>query len=365
MNNISVQEWNEKQFENCKHEWNTLLKRSSSDPLFLSWEWMHTWWNAFADPDMQLYLLTATNQEGDLIGIAPLYSTKAKTKKFIVTRRLEFIGNRWRGQATMRTELLEFIAEKPKSKEITKAFFNYLSNDSHWDELILSDLRKDSDTYRYLNQYQLLPRCYHRNAEEYDSFYIETSSDFNDYIHQLGKNTRLRLFNRRKLLIQLGNTQFITPNKDDIENLFQLLNNLHAKRWGSPVFQDKRLEFNVALAKLMDQRDALHFSTVTIDNEPVSIQYNYVVNNHKYNIQAGFEEGFHKKIALGYLHFGYEIENACNSDITTYDLLAGEGKNTSYKKHLTKSSVRIINLQIIRNPIVKFIYRLYDYYSRL
>ncbi len=360
MTDIIIHEWNKDKFSNSQQEWNKLLHHSTSDPLFMSWEWQHTWWQTFSEPNMQLTLLAATNGTGELVGLAPLYLSKARSKKIIITRRLQFIGNCWRGKATMRTELLNFMSDTSCSKDVVNAFFQYINQLRNWDELILADLKKNSDTYKLLTNAPLLPKCHFRTTEEYDSFYIDTTGNFQDYIQQLGKNTRLRLFNRRKNLQKLGNIVFKPDQQDDTKRQFKLLNGLHSKRWGKPVFTGARLQFNQILANLMAHRDALSFSTITFDGKPVSIQYNYIINNHKYNIQAGFDEDFHKKIALGYLHFGYEVEHACNNQTTGYDLLAGEGKNTSYKGHLTKRSVRIINLQIIRNPVVKMLYKLYD-----
>ncbi|MCF6235880.1 MAG: GNAT family N-acetyltransferase [Gammaproteobacteria bacterium] len=365
MKQINIQTWNEKQFRDSRHAWNLLLEKSNSDPLFMSWEWQHTWWHTFAEPEqMQLQLLAAVDDKGNLVGLAPLYLSKAKSKKIIVTHRLQFIGNCWHGKATMRTELLDFIAEKSLSNEVVNAFYKHINTLSTWDELILVDLKKDSDTYKLLKKEKPIPNSYYRIAEEFKSFFIETTGSFDHYIKNLGKNTRLSLFNRRKILDQLGEIHFNPKQNDDIESQFKQLNHLHAKRWGSPVFRDKRLRFNTTLAKLMDQRNALCFSILSIDNNPVSIQYNYLVNNQKYNIQAGFDESVHKKIALGYIHFGYEIEHACASDINSYDMLAGKGKNTHYKERLTRSSINIVNVQIIRNQWVKYLYKLYDYFNK-
>lgn len=365
MNNITIQEWNEQQFRDSRNSWNALLERSNSDPLFLSWEWQHTWWDVFSEPEqMQLKLFVALDSNGKLVGIAPLYLSKAKSKKFVTTRRLQFLGNCWHGKTTMRTELLDFITDKSISNKIVTAFFSHIYALTYWDELILTDLKKDSDTYQLLTSENLLSNCYYRSPDEYDSFFVNTNVSFDSYVKSLGKNTRLRLVNRRKILDTLGHVHFESDVTGDIENQFKLLNHLHSKRWGKPVFQNERLLFNETVAKLMAQRGALSFSLISIDNNPVSIQYNYNTDGHKYNIQAGFDENIHKKIALGYLHFGYEIEHACANKITAYDFLAGDGKNTPYKKQLTESKIQIVNLQIIRKPIVKMLYRLYDYFKK-
>ena len=364
MGKIEIQLWDEKQFSESKVAWNELLDRSNADPLFSSWEWQHTWWEVFSDPSMELLLLTAIDETSQLVGIAPLYRSKTKSKGAIISQRIQFIGNIWRGKETMKTEMLDFITETSVSPNVIKALFSHLSSFADWDELILGDIRHDSNTYQLLLQQQLLPNCYYRHAESYDSYYIETSGAFENYLGHLGKNSRLSLYNRRKRLEKLGNIRFRTNQDEDIKSLFKQLNRLHAIRWGSPIFLNDRLVFNETLAYLMADRNALSFSTIEIDSTPISIQYNFIVKKHKYNIQSGFVEGFHKKIPLGYLHFGFEIESAFNNDTNKYDMLAGEGKKTPYKLRLTDTSVKIINLQIIRTPHIKALYRLYDYFVR-
>ena len=151
---------------------------------------------------------------------------------------------------------------------------------------------------------------------------------------------------------------------DNIDDKIDLLNNLHSKRWIKPVFNGDRLLFNSSVAKLMAKKNCLNFSILSVNNEPVSIQYNYVVNQHNYNIQAGFDEEFHKKISLGYLHFGYEIEACFHEQTNVYDFLAGEVKNTQYKERLTNSYLSMVDLQIIRNPILKTLYKSYDFFNK-
>ena len=167
MDNIEILLWDENQLKNSHKEWSNLLGRSDADKLFMSWEWMSTWWSIFAERDdaMQLKLIIAVNSIGELIGIAPLYLTTRITKKYVKTRQLQFLGNCWRGQATMRTELQGFIVDKAHSKQVIKAIYLYINSLTDWDELILSDLDKNSETYSVLNSEKLLNNTYYRHAE--------------------------------------------------------------------------------------------------------------------------------------------------------------------------------------------------------
>lgn len=365
MTDIKIYLWDEGQFNGSQKDWAKLLERSNSDRLFMSWEWLSTWWNVFSDSkSMQLRIYVALSGSGELIGIAPFYLSMVRTKKFLKTKRLQFIGNCWRGKLTMRTELQDFIVDNNYAVEVIEAFYRHINSLQGWDEVVFSDMPKNSETYRLLVNKKPLKNAYYRHAEEFNSYYLKLSDNFESFCSSLGKNTRLKLFNRRKLLETLGEVEFLDITDGDVNTSFSLLNSLHKQRWGKPVFEGERLEFNRTVAELMKLKNGLLFSIILLDKKPVSIQFNYVINNREYNIQAGFDERFHKKISLGYLHFGYEIECAFNKNLKVYDFLAGEGKNTQYKERLTSSTKNIVCMQVVRNTFLKTLYRLYDFYSK-
>ena len=58
-------------FENIKPEWNNLLVNSNSDNIFLTWEWVKTWWEIYGK-NYKLFLITIRDANGKLLAIAPL-----------------------------------------------------------------------------------------------------------------------------------------------------------------------------------------------------------------------------------------------------------------------------------------------------
>jgi len=365
MNKIKVELWDEVRLNEAENEWSDLLSRSNSDKLFMSWEWLSTWWKCFSrKTDMKLQLLAAYDNDY-LIGLAPLYLKPAVSKKFVKTTRLQFLGNIWRVQATMRTELQDFIVDKDRENEIIRALFKTINSLPDWDEFVLAEINTKSQTYNLLVTENLIDNCYYRCAEKYKSYFLDLSGNFKDYCSSLGKNTRLKFLNRRKLLEKLGKVEFCEYSGNQVKHFFEILNSLHYKRWGKPVFEGERLSFNIDVAELLAKKGQLCFSAILLDKEPISIQYNYLIDKHKYNIQAGFDENFHNKISLGYLHFGYVIESSFENNLNVYDFLAGEGKNTQYKERLTNSTDDIVCLQLIRKKTAKLLYRIFDMYHAL
>lgn len=363
---LTIRRWSYQDFNNSQEAWNNLVNQSKVDRLFLSWEWMHTWWQVFSDDSSELMIYGVYDESHCLVGIAPLFAKTVFSKKIVKTRRLQFIGSDWYNNTVMRTELLEFIAIPQLSQQVINALFDEINKDSQLNEYIFNDLKVGSDTYQQLIKHPLFSNHYVRPIHTVKSYYLNTKNSFEDYLKKLGKNTRLRIFNRRKNLEQLGEVCFQKHSSPDIENYLEQLNDFHINRWGKKAFDNKKYCFNKELALLLNHKNQLVFSSISLNNEIVSVQYNYNIAGHKYNIQAGFRTDIHKKIALGYLHFGYEIEAACDdASINIYDFLAGEGKNTDYKPHLTENYIELTSVQIIKGKSAQIFYRIYDYLQSL
>jgi len=360
-NNFEITIWNKSDFYSSKITWTNLLGRSSSDQLFMSWEWMSCWWKVFSDESMQLAIVVVKVKNTDnVLGIAPMYLTNTRIKSFIKVKRLQFIGNCWRGKNTMRTELLDFIVDNNYQNEITTLLFEVLEKEFRWGECVMQDLPKSSVTYSNLiardkNNNQML-----RISDEFQNYYLPLNIEFNSYLQSLGKNTRKRIFNRRKVLSDIGDIKFYISKKADLDEAFKQLDRLHQIRWHKPIFGPSAFKFNIMLSSILAKLNGVQFSFITCNDRIVSVQYNFIVNNQKYNIQAGFDTHFNRKVSLGYLHFGYEIENSIDEGLDIYHLLAGEGKNTDYKEHLTSTGTDSINITIVRSPLLKILYYIYD-----
>lgn len=359
MSNLVVEHWGIEEFKKSRTEWNELLNKSDADPLFMSWEWIYHWWDIFSEPSDELLLLVIRNKNQKLKGIAPLFLSNIKHKKVISTKRLQFIGNHWREKETMPVEIIDFIVHPSDQININRTFLQYISKSDNWDEFIIPYLSKSTKLYKLLLNNDILGNCYKRKALEYKSYFITTTSSFENYLKSLGKNTRLKLFNRRKKLNNLGEIE-ISSVDSEIEKHFDTLNCFHQKRWGKPVSEGKMLDFNKMVGKLLAQNKQLNLSLIYLNNQVEAIQHNYRVNGHEYNIQSGFTEDIHKKISLGMLHFGYAIENAFQKETIVYHFLAGEEKNTQYKERLTKEHIPMIDMQIIRSPFNKLLFKTYD-----
>src|SRR5205823_14601132 len=92
------------EFAQLHDEWNALLATSASDCVFLTHEWLFTWWKHLAD-DRALTII-ALRDNGKLIGILPLATRTAQYAR-MMPRVAEFIGS-----GIIGSDYLDAIIEK-------------------------------------------------------------------------------------------------------------------------------------------------------------------------------------------------------------------------------------------------------------
>ena len=75
MSDLSIEEVNDvEKFRALRETWNKLLRESSDDNIFLTWEWLFMWWQHYGG-DKKLRILII-KESGKIIGIAPFMQSK-------------------------------------------------------------------------------------------------------------------------------------------------------------------------------------------------------------------------------------------------------------------------------------------------
>ena len=58
----------EKEFLALREQWNDLLSRSPVDTVFLTWDWLWSWWESYAKPADDLHIILIRNSAGTITG---------------------------------------------------------------------------------------------------------------------------------------------------------------------------------------------------------------------------------------------------------------------------------------------------------
>jgi hypothetical protein len=329
----------------------------------MSWQWLSQWWINWGSRSSDRLYIIAIYIKDELVGIAPLYIYESTyLKGLIPVKRLQFLGSRYTGSSGIRSEYLGPIVKRGLEIEVNTLISQEIFKNRDWDEIVFSDLVKGDYFHQLIIDDADNNNLRTRILVSDDCYSVDTDGSFSGYLETLGKNTRLKLFNRRKALTEHGDVSLEYVDLSKCDDIFQCLNEFHLVRYGKPAFS----ELNVAiLRKVIDSLpESAHFkcsSLLKVDNRPVSAMVNIFLDGKIYNIQLGFMEGLDKRISLGTLHLGYTIEMAFESEeIRSFDLMAGEGKSSNYKSHLAQKHATLESIQILRKPIIRLLYFVND-----
>ncbi|RCU45159.1 GNAT family N-acetyltransferase [Corallincola holothuriorum] len=360
---LLVETIDEPSFHQLRDEWERLHQRSDADPLFLSWAWNWSWWESWNQAlKLELLLITVRTIEGELVGIAPLYRHSVNYMGVSGVTRIQSVGNAWGISPTVRSEYMGLIVDPALELQVYQSIWRYLLSEVHWDELILCDLDKETRGYRIFAALARMNGMVFEQASEDVGVKVNISGTFRNYLQQLGRNTRLKLYNRRNRLEENSITEHIRVKPEQYPQFFEKLNELHATRWKKGCYTGLSEQFHLKLLSFLPDSN-VHCMLMKHDGQMISALYDLECRGKRYNLQAGYFENYHSKVSLGTLHLGYGIEEAWNtSSCVSYDLLAGSGKHSFYKKHLSKKLTQFATVRITR---LKKRFALYKFFERL
>jgi len=119
------------EFALLEEEWEDLYHNSPRATPFQSWAWLYSWWEFYGE-DYELRLITVRDDEGLLIGLAPLM-----LKRRLGFRRLLFVG-------TGPTDYLDVLAREGWETQVLEALARTLRQMGSWQVVDLHQLRPDA-----------------------------------------------------------------------------------------------------------------------------------------------------------------------------------------------------------------------------
>ena len=131
------------QFYALRHEWNKTLERSQDRNIYLTWEYLSTYWTHFGK-EKTLRILYIEDKDG-LIAIAPLRKSRygfAGPFSYDVIEPLAFRGLNPEG-----ADYTGLILTK-KRVECLRLFLEYLAKHDSWDFIYLMDIPETSFRFR-------------------------------------------------------------------------------------------------------------------------------------------------------------------------------------------------------------------------
>jgi len=320
-------------------EWNALLEISRSKCVFLTFEWLFTWWKHLAGR-RKLFILTS-RKEGRLVGILPLVLRPAQYSRMI-PRSLEFLGSGLIG-----SDYLDAIVMPGVEQEVIEAFSEHLFRAGI--VLHLTATRRGASIVAELATRLCRSGWTTTDATINICPYIDLRGQtWETYLSSLGSAQRYN-FNRRlknlqkdcSLRIEIAYTPGAAPAALDA------IIGLHHKRWASKepsqAFQDAQtVAFHREFVELAAAQRWLRILVTRIDGIPAAALYGLRYGDTFYFYQSGFDPEWRRQ-SLGLVTMGLAIRSAIEEGVAEFDFLHGREE---YKFHWARETRELGRLEL-------------------
>jgi len=311
-----------KGFHALKEEWNELLRNSPVNGLFLTWEWMHTWWRHLAE-DRKLHIILV-RRDRELIAIAPLCLRTARMGYLLPITTFEFLGVGYVG-----SDYPDLIIRAGAEQLALQALTKYLV-----DRNLILELSQVLSTSSYMSGLQSLIKEHGWQVSSKVTHicpYINlTGLDWETYLASVGHshryNYRRRLKNLQKEFVDFQFEQI--HSEDQVKVTLLKLIELHNLRWnergGSDAFhRPGLLSFHADISHGALRQDSLRLYVLRLNGKVAAILYGFKYNNVFYYYQSGFDTSL-ARYSVGMVIMGLAIKSALEEGMEKFDFLHGD-----------------------------------------
>lgn len=343
-------------FSRLRDHWNALLEASPASQIFLKWEWLSAWWEAYQTGRDRLLILLISTEE-DLIGIAPFYVTERSWKNVIKIRRLLFLGTT---EESLISEYMDLICRSGDEGRVLKRVIDYVVEENLCDDLSLHSIPTSSKTLSLLQELSDARRFLCIIGSETESPYINLPCSIEVFLSGCKSSLRHQIRNQKRKLMSFPDVRFRkTSHLSELEGDFREFIRLHQHRWESRhlpgSFSEGRFPlFQRRIMGSMLETGELELRFLSIEGRNIAALYNIRYKDRVYYYQSGMDLSFDPTLAPGLLLHAHAIEEAIRDGMKKYDFLM-RGSGDSYKKRWTGEYQTLCNIYLARPGILKVI----------
>jgi CelD/BcsL family acetyltransferase involved in cellulose biosynthesis len=329
-------------FETLAPEWNTVLRGSTADTPFLTYEWQKTWWECLSEGE--LFVITVRDG-GALIGLAPLFVFQQPDAAGRPRRRLRLIGS------VDASDYLDLIAARGREPEVFEAIFDALAGSADWDVLDLYNVPEASSTRALLPPLAAAHGWTMTDEQQVVCPIIQLPHSFEDYVQSLDKKERHEL--RRKLRradATDGLTWYAISAADRVHDLDEAAESfidlmMKSRSDKSDFMTDRMRSFFHQMIHATHAGGFLHLAFLEVQGVKVAAYLSFDYNNRRLVFNSGLETEGSQALSAGIVLVAHLIEDSIRQGQTEFDLLRGDEE---YKYRLGAKDTWIYHLTMER-----------------
>jgi len=301
--------------------WRDLVADSAADCLFLTWEWLFTWWRHFGTGrQLAVYVGHDSDRLDLLLPLATRERQPLRGRPFLTFEPL--------GTGTVRSDYLDVVVRRGCEPEA----LGMLADRLRRDRVLLSfpRVRADGSAAHELGARLTMDGWRIETADASVCPYITLASHtWASYLDSLGREHRANVRRRiRKLEDNFDVRLERASDETSRREALRILVDLHTRRWngrgGSTAFNHPALvRFHDDFSRLALERGWLRLYVLRLDGEPAAALYGMRYGPTFLFYQSGFDPRFARH-AVGLALMGLVIREAIAEGAAEFDLLHGD-----------------------------------------
>lgn len=318
MNVVLSREWSDVDRLLAEH-WNPLLRSSSADTFFLTWEWIANWRKAYG-AELEPFVVSGWERD-QLVGIAPLCIETIKR-----------FGAKWKvvkllGDGSHDSDYLDCFATPGYESKFAESLLNVLKSDRRsWDCLELhGPLRSSPFANAFCDHAKKLG--WHLAQDDVPCLTLQLPATWDGYLQLLKPRFRTKLRSAMTFFEQQQAAITQCTSEEQLREWLDLFFALHGRRWNSKgrpgVFGGKeKREFYWDISRAALQSGSLEFHRLDLGERALAFQYGFRYNNSFLLLQEAYDPDW-ESLRPGIALRGFRLRSMIAEGVREYDFLGG------------------------------------------
>ena len=336
-----------------KNIWNNIVQRSSTDYIFLKYEWLYSWIKSYGEEKKQFIILIREGEE--IISIAPLIIMSYKELGFTI-RVLQFISS-------SNSDYLDFIILRDYEECVNMIFEFIQVHHTEWDFSELHHVCDCSPNFKIIEKYLKSQKTHFTFYKESVIPYAPLDTSMDAFLKSRKSGLRYDLKKGESELTKIGKLEFtkINNQKEAISELpyFLELLNKREKQTDRPTSAEEAKKM-YELFKLSIEDENLwkniYFCRLSIDCKVIAYHFGFEYNKKIFWYKPTFNLEF-LKFSPGKLLIKKAFEYALSNNFNEFDFLLGDEPYKYQWTNLERNSYCLtFNNKSLKSKIVNIWY---------
>ena len=323
-----------------RSEWDALLQVCHSDCIFLTWEWIYTWWLHLSGK-RKIHIIVV-RLDGLLIALAPLALRPASLKRLMPWRVLEFLAS-----GSVGSDYLSFLIRPGHEQTAMREIMKCLNESRRVLELVRVE-KSSAPMAELSRQLQEAGWTSLGLTTNYCPYSILAGHSWDSYLQSLDASHRKNLDKMlRRLHKDFDVSLHVAATESERQWAMDVFVRLHLRRWsekgGSTALNSTELiDFHRAFSAISLERGWLKLYTLVLDGVPVASLYVFKYGDVHYHYQSAFDPDY-GKYSPGTVMLALAIKAAIEDGAVEFDFLHD---NEAYKYVWARQERELIRLEL-------------------